>query len=124
MPAKSHPPQTPSLRTRVAAPGRLVAGAGPELGHPHTRRYCRDPRQLRHVEDGRAQQEVHKDTELRVRTRYYPVSHEVVSVPGGVSDEGDGHELPPEVRVHVGRHQHGRPEGEHPDSLEWDATGF
>ncbi len=52
------------------------------------------PRRLRHEEDGRAQQEVHNGTELRVRTRDYPVSQKVVSVPGGVADEGDCHELP------------------------------
>jgi len=59
------------------------------------------PRRLRHEEDGRAQQEVHNGTELRIRTRHHPVSQIVVSVPGGVAEDGNTHKLPAEVRVHV-----------------------
>src|SRR5215216_7853296 len=85
--------------------------------------YCRGPRRLRHEEDGRAQQEVKDGTELRVRTRDYPVSQIVVSVSGCVAEEGEGHEVPAQDGILVERNQRGRAEREHPGGLERDAAG-
>jgi hypothetical protein len=79
--------------------------------------YCRGPRRLRddeYEEDGRAQQEVKDGTELRVRTRDYPVSQIVVSVLGCVAEEGEGHEVPAQDGILVERNQRGRAEREHP----------
>src|SRR5829696_7908191 len=87
--------------------------------------YCRGPR-LPHEEDeedGRAQQEVKDGTELRVRTRNYPVSHVVDGVPGCVAEEGEGHKVSAQVGIHVERRQRGRAEREHPGGLEREAAG-
>ena len=53
-----------------AGPGRYHSAHHPAYEEVPSR--C--SRRLRHEEDGRAQQEVENGTELRVRTRDYPVS--------------------------------------------------